>query len=365
MHPTTPNGASDTRLRLGFVPLTDCAPLVMAKELGLFAKHGLEVHLRREIGWATVRDKIVYGELDAAHALAAMPFAATVGLGSVRCPCVTGVVLNAQGNAITLSCDLWERGVRDARGLRREMERTGGERVYTFGTVFPYSSHMFLLRDWLASAGINPDKDVRIVVVPPPGMFNNLKAGNLDGYCVGEPWNTLAVQAGTGWCPATSATLAPGHPEKVLMVRRDFAVNRPEEHTRLVAAILEAGAWCDRPENREQLITTLARPAYVNAAPEALRPAISGAFNNGPNHLPPEAPFVRFSGHDVNEPGADKAAWILNHLRGSGAVKDRSTVESLRSGVFLTNVYDQALELLSVNQPHETEPPHEPALQLH
>jgi len=307
----------------------------------------------------------VYGELDAAHALAVMPFAASLGLGSLSCPCVTGVVLNAQGNAITLSRDLWERGVRDARSLRRVIERAGGERVYTFGTVFPHSSHTFLLRDWLASAGINPDKDVRIVVVPPPGMFSNLKAGNLDGYCAGEPWNTLAVQAGIGWCPATSATLAPGHPEKVLMVRRDFAVNRPEEHTRLVAAILEAAAWCDQPENRELLIATLARRAYVHATPEALRPALSGVFHSGPNHLPPEARFVRFSGHDVNEPGADKAAWVLNHLLRTSAVKDRPTQESLRSGVFLTDVYDQALEFLSEHQLHETEPQHEPALQLH
>lgn len=338
----------------------------MAKELGLFAKYGLDVRLRREIGWAAIRDKIIYGELDAAHALAAMPFATTLGLGSPRCECVAGVVLNIHGNAITLSRQLWERGVRDAHGLRREIDQARGRKVYTLGTVFPHSSHSFLLREWLVAAGINPDEDVRIVVVPPPGMFASLRAGSLDGYCVGEPWNTLAVQAGIGWCPATSARLAPGHPEKVLMARRDFAENQGEEHARLAAALMEAGAWCDRPENREQLIATLARPEYVNAAPEALRPGLSGAFNSGLNRLEPDAQFVRFYGHDVNEPGADKAAWVVRHLLRSGAVKDRSLLEAVSGGsVFLTDVHDLALHLFAEKQTHETEPLHEPALQPH
>jgi ABC-type nitrate/sulfonate/bicarbonate transport system substrate-binding protein len=335
----------------------------MAKELGCFAKYGLDVHLRREIGWAAVRDKLIYGELDAAHALATMPFAATLGLGSAHCDCVAGVVLNIHGNAITLSRELWDRGVRDARGLRREIDSRRDGKVYTFGTVFPYSSHAFLLREWLLSGGIRPDEDVRLAVVPPPSMFASLKAGNLDGYCVGEPWNTLAVQAGIGWCPTTSAKLAPGHPEKVLMVRRDFAVNRPEEHARLVAALLEAGEWCDQPENREQLITTLARPEYVNATAEALRPGLTATFNSGFNRLEPDTQFVRFHGHDVNEPGADKAAWILNHLMRAGAVKDRSALEAVPADrVFLTDVYDFALHLHSEKQNPDSEPLHEPLL---
>lgn len=342
---------SRARLRVGFVPLTDCAPLVMAKELGFFAKYGLDVHLRREIGWAAIRDKIIYGELDAAHALAAMPFAATLGLGSARCECVTGLVLNIHGNAITLSRELWDLGVRDAGTLRRVIAQHRGDRAFTFGTVFPYSSHSFLLRDWLKVGGIDPDQDVRLVVVPPPGMVTSLKAGNLDGYCVGEPWNTLAVQAGLGWCPATSGKLSPGHPEKVLMVRKDFAVDRPEEHARLIAALIEAGAWCDRAGNRDQLIETLSRPEYVNSPAETLRPGLTGSFHSGINQLEPEPQFVRFHGFDVNEPGADKAAWVLNRLLRSGAVADRSDLDAVpANSVFLTDAYDLALHHFSENQ---------------
>lgn len=189
-------------IRLGFVPLTDCAPLVMAAELGLFEKYGLRVTLHRELGWASIRDKIIFGELDAAHALAAMPLAATLGLGSVRSKCLTALVLNLHGNAITLSNELWRQGVRDGASLREETKRWRGQRVLTLGVVYPFSSHRHLLRKWLAAHSINPDRDVRMVVVPPPQMASNLKAGNLDGFCVGEPWNSAVVQLRAGASPS-------------------------------------------------------------------------------------------------------------------------------------------------------------------
>jgi ABC-type nitrate/sulfonate/bicarbonate transport system substrate-binding protein len=156
------------------------------------------VKLKRELGWATVRDKINYGELEAAHALAAMPVTTTLGLGSIPCDCLTALVLNLNGNAITLSNDLWKRGVRDGETLRAEIKRSPRAKVLTFGVVFPFSSHRHLLRKWLASHGIDPERDVRIVVVPPPQMAANLKAGHLDGFCVGEPWNSVTVQSRAG-----------------------------------------------------------------------------------------------------------------------------------------------------------------------
>ena len=218
------------KLRVGFVPLTDCAPLVMAHELGLFRKFGLNVALSRELGWATIRDKIIHGELEAAHATIGMPMAATLGLGSIACDCLTALVLNLHGNAITLADELWKRGVRDGKTLRDEIHLSRREKIFTFGVVHTFSSHNFLLRDWLTAAGIHPDRDVRIVVVPPPQMVANLKGGNLDGFCAGEPWNSVAVQARVGWCVAASAELAPGPPEKVLMVRQDFAGQCDELH---------------------------------------------------------------------------------------------------------------------------------------
>ena len=222
----------------------------MAHELGWFKQCGLNVVLSRELGWATIRDKVIHGELEAAHTVAGMPVAATLGLGSIACECLTALVLNLHGNAITLSSDLWKRGVRDGNSLREEIARSRHEKVFTFGVVYPFSSHNFLMRDWLKRAGIRPDRDVRIVVVPPPQMVANLKAGHLDGFCAGEPWNSVAVQSRAGWCVAASAELAPCHPEKVLMVRRDFAEKRESEHLALAAALLDACEFCDAPENQ-------------------------------------------------------------------------------------------------------------------
>ena len=269
-------------LRVGFVPLTDCAPLVMAQELGLYRKYGLKVTLSRELGWATVRDKIVHRELDAAHALAAMPVAATLGLGSVPAHCLTALVLNLNGNAITLSNELLARGVRDGAGLREEIRRVRHEKIYTFGVVFPFSSHRHLLRRWLAAHGIDAERDVRIVIVPPPQMVPNLKAGNLDGFCAGEPWNSVAVQAQVGWTIATSAELDPGHPEKVLMTRADFAEKRHVEHLRLIVALLEACEFCQATGNRDEVLRTLARPEYVGVPEVVLRHGLDGDFHFGP-----------------------------------------------------------------------------------
>ncbi len=344
-------------LRLGFVPLTDCAPVVVAQELDLFSKYGLSVTLSREIGWATIRDKITYDALDAAHALAPMPFAATLGLGSVSCECITGLVFNMHGNAITLSQELWSRGVRDARTLKQEIDRSRGRRTYTFGVVFPHSSHNFLLRQWLALGGILPDRDVRIVVVPAPSMFENLRVGNLDGYCVGEPWNSVAIKEGIGWCACTSSELAPNHPEKVLMVRKSFADQYPEEHLRLVAALLEACIYCDNPANRESIVELLARPEYVNAPAECLRQSLVGPFNYGNGRIKPVPEFHVFNRHAANEPSADKAAWILRQLVNLGAIKNNLPQPlNTAANIFRHDLFEQALQLVNELKGNETKP---------
>jgi ABC-type nitrate/sulfonate/bicarbonate transport system substrate-binding protein len=328
-------------IRLGFVPLTDCAPLIMAHELGLFRKYGLRVALNRELGWATIRDKVIYGELDAAHAVAGMPFAATLGLGSIRCDCVTGLVLNLHGNAITLSNELRKRGVTDAATLRAEIVRARGQKTFTFGVVFPFSSHHFLLRQWLLRAGIVPDRDVRIVVVPPPQMAANLKAGHLDGFCVGEPWNSVAAETRAGWTAATSAELDPGHPEKVLMVRRDFAEQRAEEHGALIRALLAACEFCHAPENRNDLISVLGRPEYVGVSANALCCGLEGRFDFVQGlRLVPE--FNVFSGEQANQPSAEKAAWVIQRLRESGLCSASQISFSLGREVFRADIFEKA-----------------------
>jgi ABC-type nitrate/sulfonate/bicarbonate transport system substrate-binding protein len=343
--PQFANEAAPRRtLRLGFVPLTDCAPLVMAQELGLYRKYGLTVRLCRELGWASIRDKIIHGELDAAHALAAMPLSATLGLGSAACDCLAGLVLNLHGNAITLSKFLWRRGVRDAQTLREEIVRSRREKTFTFGAVFSFSSHRCLLRQWLSSGGIDPDRDVRIVIVPPPQMLANLQSGNLDGFCVGEPWNSAAVQTQAGWCAATSAELDPGHPEKVLLVRRDFAEQRQDEHLALLAALLEACEFCQASENHEVIIATLARPEYVDAPRAVLRRGLSGPFDFGRGNVRVVQDFCVFNGNDANEPSPEKVARILERVRASGLCPEPSRLNlSLGRRLYRQDIYEKAL----------------------
>lgn len=347
-------------LRLGFVPLTDSAPIVMAHELGLFKKYGLHVALSRELGWATVRDKIIYGELDAAHALAAMPIAATLGLGSAACNCLTALVLNLHGNAITLSNDLWKRGIRDGATLREEIRRARREKIFTFGAVHSYSSHRHMLRRWLASHGIDPDRDVRLVIVPPPQMAANLQAGHLDGFCAGEPWNSVAVQSQAGWIAGTSAELDPGHPEKALMVRSDFAERRAGEHTALIAALLEACEFCDAREHQDDIISILSQPEYVGVSARALRYGIKGEMDFGHGVSRTVEHFCIFNQQEANEPSADKAAWTMElvraHLAGgavNGPGKGLPALNvHLARKVFRLDIFNQAGRLRSRNQTH-------------
>lgn len=331
-------------LRLGFIALTDAAPLVAAQERGLFARRGLRVELQREVGWATIRDKVIYGELEAAHALAPLLWAAQLGLGCGATDVCTGLILNLHGNAITLATRLRDLGVHDAATLREEALRRRGENKLTFGIVFPHSMHHVLLRQWLHDARLDPERDVRIAVVPPAQMFRNLAAGTLDGYCAGEPWNTLAVQQGTGWCPTHSATLAPGHVEKVLMVRAQFATRRPAEHAALITAIAEAAAWCDEPQHRSELAAMLAAPAYLNLPAKVIAPALLGRFaaTSGPAESVPD--FHIFSRGDASVPSATRAAALQADLVAAGLVPRPLASASLPGRLFREDLYRGAVD---------------------
>ncbi|MCI0747987.1 MAG: ABC transporter substrate-binding protein [Verrucomicrobia subdivision 3 bacterium] len=334
-------------LRIGFAPVNDCAPIIMARELGLFARYGLEVELKREISWSAVQSKVMDGALDAAHAPAAMPFAANLSCERPKDHCVTGLVLSLQGTAITLSRAVWEQAERSCDKLHEQILNSRRRRPYTFAAVFPYSSQHFLLRQWLKSIGVNPDTDVRIVMVPPDQMFPSLTLGYLDGYCAGEPWTSLAVEARVGWCVATSAELAPLHPEKVLMVRRDFAEKRAEEHGALIAALMEACAFCDQRSNRVHLSRTLADSRYVNAPASCLNAAFVGPFEFGDERREPLGDFVLFSRFNTNEPTADKALWIAGRLAEMGAITDPLLLQNPAiSRVFRADIFHKANRLL-------------------
>lgn len=313
--PTHPHPTLRSRpLRLGFLPLTDAAPLIVAQHRGIFTRHGLHVELRREIGWATLRDKITYGEMEAAQAPAPMLWAMQLGLSTPPCDVLTALVLNRNGNAITLSRALWEAGVRDGASLREHARSRRNRTPLTFGMVFTYSTHHLMLARWLQSSGLEPGREVRLVVVPPAQMFRNLAAGTIDGFCAGEPWNTHAVREGAGWCPVWSAALQPGHVEKVLLVKQSFAETRATEHAAIVRAIAEAAAWCDEPQNREPLADLLAQPQYLDLPAAAIAPALLGRFDCGHGRIESVPDFHVFHRGEASVPTVAMATALQRAL---------------------------------------------------
>lgn len=334
-------------ITIGFLPLIDCAPVVVAHELGYYKEFDLNVVLSREIGWASVREKIIYGELQASLGVAGLAHAATFGFGSVVCPCVAPMIVDGNANAITLSNALHAEGVSDGKTLRAYIARKASKQLLTFGVVHPFASHNFLLRKWLQSHGINPDLQVRIVVVPPSQMCQNLKAGHLDGYCVGEPFNSLAVENNFGWTVALSRDIDPDHPDKILIMRRDFAEQNEEIVKRLIAAVLKGCLFCSKPKNANTVAQLLSAPHYLNQLSDYLLPSLTGHYNYGHNRRESVTPFVSFYGEYTNEPSLDKERWVLQHMSDNGVISvPPAIIQSKRGVIFRPDLFQRGFALL-------------------
>jgi ABC-type nitrate/sulfonate/bicarbonate transport system substrate-binding protein len=334
-----------TWLNVGFATTIDCAILIAAQELGLFRQHGLDVRLSREVGWATIREKLLHEELDAAAAHASMLFSIYCGLGVVRRPCLTGMLLGFNGSAITLSNELWDLGVRDAASLGRVVRERNGSRQLTFGVVLELSSQNFNLRKWLRSGGIDPDKDVRVAVVPSAIVYDCYRAGHLDGYCVAEPWNSAAALSNSGWVAATTSEIEPQHPEKVLLVLQDFAEKREEEHLRMIAALIEAGRYCDQPENRRELARMLAQPAYFDVSRELLTNALVGPFESGRGRRVVND-FVIYDTLKSGVPTRVKGRWVFDLVRSLGGEKSQAVLRpEMIAKVFREDIFQRATAL--------------------
>ncbi len=325
-------------LTLGFIPLTDCAPLVVAADQGFFAAEGLDVTLSREASWATIRDKVAVGALDAAHMLAPMALAATAGVTEPAVPMVAPLALAANGAGITLSNALIRALGPDAttpttsaQALARVIgeRRTGGEPPLTFAVVFPFSMHNYALRYWLAEAGIDPDRDVRIVVVPPPRMVEQLLVGQVDGISVGAPWNAVAARGGLGRIVLRTSQFWPAGPDKVLGVTEAFAAADPGRLQALLRALVRAQAWADAPENHAELTALLARPEHVGADPEAIAAALGG-----------ELVFHRDA---VAVPRIEHARWLLGQMRRWNQISDEADQAALAARVYRPDLALQAL----------------------
>jgi len=315
------HGLEKVNLNIGFVPLTDCAPLMVAKEMGFFAKHGLEeVTLSREPSWKAVLEGVASNRLDAAQMVAGMPLAMTVGFNDKDpLPMVISLVLSRNGNAITLDKDIYDQGVRSLEDFAALVKQPANEsnesKSHTLGIVHATSMHNLMLRYWLASGGINPDQHVELAVIPPAQMVANLQAKNIAGYCAGEPWNSRAVHEELGVIMATDLDIWAGHPEKVLGVREDWVNQHPQTHLALVKALMEACEYCDDRRNREEILQLLCKPEYVGSTPEYIRPGFIDAYNYGRGEVPRS--LLRFNQFYVdrsNYPQQIESLWILTQL---------------------------------------------------
>lgn len=312
-----------TKLKLGIVPLTDCAPIVVAKERGFFAEAGLEVEISREPSWANIRDKVAVGALDGAQMLATMPLSLTLGLGALKEPALAVMALNYGGNTITLSEGLCRRmeakGGLTAKALKAVLveNRLAGLEPPTFAMVYPISTHHLELRAWLAAGGIDPDIEVRLAVVPPPQMVNQLSAGAIAGFCVGEPWGGLAAHMSLGRVVATSNDIFPDRVEKVLGVTQAFAEANPTTLSTLIGALLKAVRFCE--DTRAEVAHLIA--PYVNVPVDVVARTLE---TEG---------FIRFHDGDRNLPLPAHALWLLGQMRRWGHVGE------LDDAAFAASVY--------------------------
>lgn len=354
------NGEADAEeVTLGFIPLVDCAPLVVAAEMGFAEAEGFKLRLVREASWANIRDRVMLGHFDGAQMLGPMPIAATLGIAQIEQAMVAPIALGLGGNAITLSQALFEAmaaragvAVEDGptamgRALAAVVEerRAANRPPLTFAAVYPFSGHNYELRYWLAGSGIDPDADVRITVLPPPSMVDALTRGRIDGFCVGEPWSSIAVDGGIGTIVTTKSALWRQSPEKVLGMQEAFAMRQPERVAALVRAIWRAGAWLSDPGHVEAAAELLARPGYVGVAPEVIARSLSCRIvcerGKAPVHVPD---FLVFSAHAANFPWRSHALWFYSQMVRWGQVDFDQAAARRAWNVYRPDLYRAALE---------------------
>lgn len=359
------DGLEKTKLSFGIIPLTDCAPIVIAKEKGFFAKHGLDVTVTKEASWANIRDKVTLGQLDGAHMLAGMPLASTLGVGAKQKDTVTAFSMDLNGNGITVSNELYDRMMEaDPESMKKrpttavalkkviEADKKAGKEPMTFAMVFPVSTHNYEIRYWMASAGIDPDNDVRLIVIPPPQMVANLAAKSIVGYCVGEPWNQRAVEMGIGHSLITNYEIWNNNPEKVFGVTKEWADKNPGSHKAAVKALIEAAQWADKPENRKEVVQIISSKSYVNAPASVVDNSMTGTWmynkKEGPMSMPDFNVFYRYA---ATYPWHSHAVWFLTQMVRWGQIDQAINFKKVAESVYLPDLYREAAKDLGLASP--------------
>ncbi|WP_156802219.1 CmpA/NrtA family ABC transporter substrate-binding protein [Leeia oryzae] len=337
-------------LNIGFIPLTDCAPLIVAVMQQFDKKYGLNITLRKEASWAGVRDKLMSGELDAAHVLYGLVYGLQMGIGGPIHDMAVLMTLNQNGQGITLTRQLLEDGVRDGASLAQKIHER--PKAYCFAQTFPTGTHAMWLYYWLASLGVNPLTEVNTVVIPPPEMTDNLRAGHMHGFCAGDPWHARAIHDKVGFTVATSQDIWPDHPDKVLGTTRAFVQQYPNTARALVMCMLDACRYIDSRASRAGLTSLMARPAFVNVPEADIAPRFMGDYDDGLGkqwHDPHHMKF--FDEGRVNFPYLSDGMWFMTQHRRWGMLKTDPDYLAVATRVNQIGLYAEAASQLKVPVP--------------
>ena len=359
---------SDAKLRIGFIPLVDATALLVAVDLGFAKEQGLDVELVREVSWSNVRDKLNLGLFDAAHLLAPVAIASSLGIGHVRVPIVAPFNLGVNGNAITVSPRLFSAlnaaadgdiadPIVSARALVRvaaEQKARGGEPL-TFGMTFPFSHHNYQLRYWMAAGGIDPDEDVRLVVLPPPYMVESLASGHVDGFCVGAPWNSVAVDAGIGRILHFGCEIQSRVTEKVFAARQPWANENPDTLAALIRALSAAANYAEDASNLGGVSTAVAKRLGVD--PELIVRTLTGVMKVSPDGaIRSSKRYIMIGRNGAARPDPIQAAWIYAQIVRWGQAPMSEELRATAQSVFRPDLYDAALGLAPPSSDGDGEP---------
>jgi ABC-type nitrate/sulfonate/bicarbonate transport system substrate-binding protein len=349
------------QITAGFLPLLDSALLVAAKELGFAHDQSIELTLVRERSWATIRDRLSVSQLDVAHILAPMPIACNLGLTAPAPQMIVPMALGLGGNAVTVSAKLWQAMVDqgatpnlDARSsglaLRRVVEGREGDRL-RLGVVHPYSAHNYELRYWLAASGLDPEQQIETVILPPPDMAGALHAGTIDGYCAGEPWNTLGVAKGGAYLATVKAAIWKTSPEKVLGVNARWAERHPEALAALLRSLYQASLWCSKPANHAELARLLATAPYVDRPAESMLPALTGQMPIGDGHIQTVKDFFVPNAKAATFPWKSHALWFYTQMVRWGHIQHSASHQQIAGNTYRPDLYRDALKTFGIAFP--------------
>src|SRR5688572_11828048 len=348
------------KIKLGFISLTDCAPLVAAKELGLFAKYGVDVELEKEASWAVVRDKILNGEIDGAHCLFSMPFSVYTGIGGkAGQEMKVAMVLNNNGQAITLSKDFCGLvGFKETGKVAAAVKNVQSRKEVTFAMTFPGGTHDIWLRNWLAASGIN-QKSVGIITIPPPQMVANMRVDNMEGFCVGEPWNGLAAAQNVGFTHISTQDIWKHHPEKALVVNSEFATKDKEDLKKVMKAVIEACIWLDNMGNRKKAASWLTKPNYVNAPLQVIEARLMGNYDLGCElgvKKYKDDYMTFYNNGVVNMPRKSHAIWFLAQYVRFGYLKSEPNYKAIAEKLILDDLYAEVAKEMKVPMQPDMQP---------